>query len=142
MAERSRARTKSRTKAGGLASKGAKKVKDALPPKNNREVMDEKLRQLTTPVLDKYGKPAFDELIERLEGTIDDFNAEVKSLFEDMVHQSREQHARMKSMLAPVEGDDSEEAQAMGNEEHMSEYEKRLENMDEEKTSGAKGNGR
>ena len=142
MAERSRARTKSRAKAGGLASKGAKQVKDALPPKNNREVMGRKLRQLTTPVLDKYGMPAFDELMERLEGTIEDFNAEVKSLFEDMVHQSREYHARMKSMLAPEEGDETGKANAMGNEENMSEYEKRLENMDKEKTSGAKGNGK
>ncbi len=142
MAERSRARTKSRAKAGGLASKGIKKVKDALPPKNNREVMDQKLRQLTTPVLDKYGIPAFDELIERLEGTFDDFNLEVTSLFEDMVHQSREHHARMKSMLAPEEGDETEEAGAMGNQDNMSEYEKRLENMDKEKTSDSKGNGK
>ncbi|MEE9162226.1 MAG: hypothetical protein V3U35_04555 [Candidatus Neomarinimicrobiota bacterium] len=142
MAERRRTGTKSKGKAGGLASMGAKKVKDALPPKNNREVMDQKLRQLTTPVLDKYGMPAFDELIERLEGTIEDFNVEVKSLFEDMVHQSREHHARMKSMLAPEEGDETSEAHAMGNEESMSEYEKRLENMDQEKATGAKGNGK
>lgn len=121
------------SKSRGLAHKGSAKIKEALPPKTNREIMEQKLSGLAAPVLEKYGTPAFDELMTRLETTIEDFNAEVSNLFADMVNQSREDHARMKSMLNPEHGDEQEEA--LKNDDNMSEIEKRLEHRDREATS-------
>ncbi len=121
------------SKSRGLANKGAAKIKAALPPKTNREIMEQKLSALAAPVLENYGTPAFDELITRLETTIEEFNAEVSHLFADMVNQSREDHARMKSMLNPE--DSGEQEEALENDDDMSEIEKRLENRDREANS-------
>ena len=131
------------TQRGGLAKKGAAKVKEALPPKTNREVMEQKLNGLAAPVLEKYGMPAFDELMTRLETTIEEFNAEVSTLFADLVTQSREDHARMKSMLSPEDGGEEENGgkkeEVLGDVENMSEVEKRLEMRDREAESKSSG---
>ena len=121
------------SKSRGLANKGVAKIKEAQPPKTNREIMEQKLSGLAAPVLEKYGTPAFDELITRLETTIEEFNAEVSNLFANMVNQSREDHARMKSMLHPEQGDEKEDA--LENDDNLSEIEKRLENRARESSS-------
>ena len=146
MADRSGARTTARTtgtKTKGRKKPGAAQAEKKSRPQTNREVVLQKLEQLTSPILEKYGVPAFDELVIRLEGTVKEFTEEVNTLFDEMVVQAREDHERMKSLLGEGEneepGEGGEETEDEGG---MSEIEKRLERMDKEagkKTAKEKG---
>ena len=142
MADRRSAGSAKKTRGRGLSNKAARKVKESLPPKTNQEIMDQRLRELSTPVLEKYGVPAFDELMVRLETTIKDFNTEVTTLFDEMVHQSREDHERLKSMLAPNSAVKEGQAEELENQASMSEYELRLENMEREQSAKSHGKGK
>ncbi|UCH09640.1 MAG: hypothetical protein JSU61_10500 [Fidelibacterota bacterium] len=135
MADRPAGRTATRTtgaKTKGRKKPGSSQAGAKSEPQTNREVVFQRLEELTAPILDKYGVPAFDELVTRLEGTVKEFTEEVNTLFDEMVVQAREDHERMKSLL--VEGGDEEcsegETEELVNEEGMSELEKRLEKMD------------
>lgn len=135
---RSAARTKSRaSQAKGRTDKAAKQAKETLQPPSNQEVIRKKLEELTSPILDKYGVLAFDEVMKRLETTVKEFTEEVSTLFDEMVSRSREDHERMKSLLTEEEGNDAEPEEELENEEDMSEFEKRLEHREQKKASQA-----
>ena len=70
---------------------------------NNREQIQKKLIKLTAPILEQYGQIAFEELISRLETTIQEFNTEVGTLFTEMVDQSKEDFGRLKSLMEQEE---------------------------------------
>ena len=135
---RSVARTKSKgSQAKGQTNKAAKQAKETLQPPNNQEVIRKKLEELTSPILDKYGVLAFDEVMKRLETTVKEFTEEVSTLFDEMVSRSREDHERMKSLLTEDEGNELQPAEELENEENMSEFEKRLEHTEQKKASQA-----
>jgi hypothetical protein len=131
MANRAGARSAG-SKPKGRKKQGTTQAGSKNQPETNREVVFQKLDELTSPILEKYGVPAFDELVNRLEGTVKEFTEEVSTLFDEMVVQAREDHERMKSLLVEGENDEQsgEDEDNLVNEEGMSEYEKRLENMD------------
>ena len=106
---------------------------------NNREQIQKKLIKLTAPILEQYGQIAFEELISRLETTIQEFNTEVGTLFTEMVDQSKEDFGRLKSLMEQGEEPEAEAETDGLDLSEMSEYEKRLEAMDQDKpaSSGA-----
>ena len=106
---------------------------------NNREQIQKKLIKLTAPILDQYGQIAFEELISRLETTIQEFNAEVGTLFTEMVDQSKEDFGRLKSLMEQGEEPETEAETGELDLSEMSEYEKRLEAMDQEKPESSGG---
>ncbi len=135
---RSATRTKTTgSKAKGRAKQAATQAGSTPQPQNNRGIVYQKLEEQTAPILEKYGVPAFDELLNRLESTIKEFNEEVGSLFTEMVDQSREEHERMKSLLAEEGCEEGEQEEKLENVENMSEFEKKLERMEEVKASEA-----
>ena len=140
MANRASGRSGTKAKSTGPRAKGRSKKPDnqaeeTLQPQNNREVIRQKLEELTAPILDKYGIPAFDEVMKRLETTVKEFTEEVNTLFSEMVNRSREDHERMKSLLTEEDGNEGEQDEKLENEKEISEFEKRLERMDKENTS-------
>ncbi|MBA7661146.1 hypothetical protein ES703_69158 [subsurface metagenome] len=146
MANRASGRSGTKAKSTGARAKGrsnkpASKAEETLQPLNNQEVIRQKLEELTAPILDKYGVPAFDEVMNRLETTVKEFTEEVNTLFSEMVDRSREDHERLKSLLTEDEGDEGEQDEKPENDEEMSEFEKRLERMEKENTSKSKTKG-
>ncbi|UCH62620.1 MAG: hypothetical protein JSU77_12630 [Fidelibacterota bacterium] len=129
------------SRAKGRSSKSASKAEEKLQPQNNQEVIRQKLEELTAPILEKYGIPAFDEIMNRLETTVKEFTEEVNTLFSEMVIRSREDHERMKSLLTDDEGDEGGHDEKTENNVEMSEFEKRLELMEKENTSKSKAKG-
>jgi len=128
--------------AKGRNKNANKQVEHAAQPQNNREIVYQKLEELTAPVLEKYGVTAFDELMNRLENTIKEFTDEVNTLFTAMVSRSREDHERLKSLLTEEECEEEEQELELENEENMSAFEKKLERMEQEnvpKTAREKG---
>ncbi len=146
MANRASGRSGTKAKSTGSrakerSNKSASKAEETLQPLNNQEVIRQKLEELTAPILDKYGVPAFDELMNRLETTVKEFTEEVNTLFSEMVNRSREDHERLKSLLTEDEGDEGERDEKPDNDEEMSEFEKRLERMEKDNTSKSKTKG-
>lgn len=130
--KRRKARGKStRPKAGERGKASVPAVEGTEQTPTSRGIIVRRLVELTEPIMEQYGQAAFDEVMTRMEATIQDFTQEVRTLFTEMVHQSREEHERLKAMLvqdeAVEEGDVIEEEQ----DTEMSEFEKRLENMDQ-----------
>ncbi len=120
-----RSRAGQRGKASRPAAGGAEQTSAA------REVIVRRLVELTEPIMEQYGQAAFDELLTRMEAAIQDFSQEVRTLFTELVHQSREEHERLKAMLVQdevVEGEDLIEEEQ---DTEMSEFEKRLERMEQ-----------
>ncbi len=121
---------------GKRQSKGtAKIIERELEPQNNKEIVQQKLEDLTSPIMERYGTPAFDEIMARLEITVREFNDEVGTLFKEMVDRSHEDHERMKSLLSGEETDDEKQENEHENGTNMSEYERRLEEEERKKTS-------
>lgn len=146
MANRASGRSSTKAKSTGSRTKGrsnkpASKAEETPQPLNNQEVVRQKLEELTAPILDKYGVPAFDEIINRLETTVKEFTEEVNTLFSEMVNRSREDHERLKSLLTEDEGDEGEQDKQPENDEEISEFEKRLERMEKENSSKSKTKG-
>jgi hypothetical protein len=140
MANRASGRSGTKAKSTGSRAKGRSKKPDnqaeeTLQPQNNREVIRQKLEELTAPILDKYGMPAFDEVMNRLETTVKEFTEEVNTLFSEMVNRSKDDHERMKSLLTEEECDEGEQDEKLENDKEISEFEKRLERMDKENAS-------
>ena len=140
MANRASGRSGTKVKSTGSRAKGRSKKSDNQAEEtpqlqNNREVIRQKLEELTAPILDKYGMPAFDEVMNRLETTVKEFTEEVNTLFSEMVNRSREDHERMKSLLTEEECDEGEQVEKLENDKEISEFEKRLERMDKENAS-------
>ncbi len=146
MANRASGRSGTKAKSTGSRAKGRSKkpdnqVEETLQPLNNQEVIRKKLEELTAPILDKYGVPAFDEIMNRLETTVKEFTEEVNTLFSEMVNRSREDHERLKSLLTEDEGDEGEQDEKPENDEEISEFEKRLERMEKQNSSKSKTKG-
>lgn len=124
-----------RSKSG---SKGGKKGNDDDTPKTNHDVVRERLQELSMPILDKYGESAFDELLARLETTIEEFTTEFETLFSEMIDQSRDDYRRLQSLLTPDDATDASdespkpETPAM---DEMSDFERKLEEMEQEQTA-------
>lgn len=115
----------------------AKTTVKELEPQSNKEIVQQKLEELTSPILEQYGTPAFDEIMARLETTVREFNDEVGTLFKEMVDRSHEDHQRMKSLLSGEEPDDEKQEDDQENKANMSEFEKRLEEEERKKASNA-----
>ena len=124
---------------GKKQGKGTSRMKEKeLEPQNNKEIVQQKLEELTSPILEQYGTPAFDEIMARLETTVREFNDEVGTLFKEMVDRSHEDHVRMKSLLSGEETDDEQQKDEQENEANMSEFERRLEEEERKKASNTK----
>ncbi|MCH7859959.1 MAG: hypothetical protein IID14_09740 [Candidatus Marinimicrobia bacterium] len=109
----------------GTASDPAVELKEQ--PVTTREIMVRRLVVLTEPIMEQYGQAAFDEVMTRMETTLGDFSEEVSTLFTEMVHQSREEHERLKAMLVQDEAVEAADTTEEGQEDaEMSEFEKRL----------------
>ncbi len=98
---------------------------------SNQEQIQKKLVKLSAPILEQYGQIAFEELIKRLETTIQEFNAEVGTLFTEMVDQSKEDYGRLKSLMEQSEEPVEEPDSGRIDDTEMSDFEKRLEEMDQ-----------
>ena len=112
----SRTHRKSMGKPGEEATLSEPVEKKVMEP-TNRDILMGKLDALTSPVMDRYGVTAFDELAARLGATIKAFSDELGGLFSRMVSQSQDEHDRLKSLmtaetadLTGAEGDADREA--------------------------------
>ena len=104
----------------------------------NRAKVSKRLEELTLPVLEKYGQPAFDELHSWLERVVNEFTDEVQTLFDDLVGQAKSDHDRLIGLLRRDANEPTEEtADAVPVEEEvpMSDYERKLESQDSVKGS-------
>lgn len=125
---------------GKAGTKGANKNSADETSQTNHDVVRERLQELSMPILERYGKSAFDELLTRLETTIEEFTNEFETLFNEMIDQSRDDYRRLQSLLTPddttdaVEEAPQPEATAM---DEMSEFERRLEEMEQDKATQA-----
>lgn len=126
-------------KGKGRGGKDFTQEEELFRQSGNQEQIQKKLIKLTAPILEQYGQVAFEELINRLETTIQEFNAEVGTLFTEMVDQSKEDFGRLKSLMEQGEEPVAEPDAGRMDEPEMSEFEKRLEAMDQDKpeSSGA-----
>ncbi|MBC8214398.1 MAG: hypothetical protein ISR90_06665 [Candidatus Marinimicrobia bacterium] len=97
-----------------------------------QEFITEKLSTQLTEVSDKYGKVLVDELISRLEDTIKDFNGEMNILFEDL----KQKELKRQKMLDKIKSEKNlvKEAEVDKNKngQSVSEWEKRLEEIEKE----------
>ncbi len=123
------------TKGRGRAGKEMSQEEEANRQISNQEIIQKKLNKLTSPILDQFGQIAFEELISRLETTIQEFNEEVKSLFTEMVDQSKDDLGRLKSLMVQGEESDDESEPDVADEAGLSEFERRLEAMEKDKSS-------
>ena len=102
--------------------------------KEEREgYLNAKLDDLLDGINSSYGQSLLDELMVRLETTIDDFNKEVDDLMDSLKKSSDEKEKLMQQIKAnePDEPQDpTASSDDTGNEERdLSEWEKRLEGM-------------
>jgi len=104
--------------------------------KEQREgYLQNKLDDLLDGINASYGQSLLDELMIRLEATIDDFNKEVDDLMDSLKKSSDEKEKLLQQIKSgeiedtnedkpqPVDGEDSDEKQ------ELSEWEKRLEGI-------------
>ena len=102
--------------------------------KEDREgYLNAKLDDLLDGINSSYGQSLLDELMVRLETTIDDFNKEVDDLMDSLKKSSDEKEKLMQQIKAN-EPDEPQDATAISDdteteERDLSEWEKRLEGM-------------
>lgn len=127
----------SEAKGKGRGGKEFTQEEELFRQTGNQEQIQKKLIKLSAPILEQYGQVAFEELINRLETTIQEFNAEVGTLFTEMVDQSKEDYGRLKSLIDQGEEPVAEPETGRMDESEMSEYEKRLEAMEQGKSESS-----
>ena len=97
--------------------------------------LNDKLDDLLDGINASYGEELFNELVERLQRTIDDFNEEIANLTEEVKGNSEK---RAEIIHTLMEGQDMSQSSAPANDagessnldsEIMSEWEKRLEGL-------------
>ncbi len=143
MANRTVARRKKGTAKGSEAKgkgRGGKEFtqeEEMFRQTSNQEQIQKKLIKLSAPILEQYGQIAFEELINRLETTIQEFNAEVGTLFIELVDQSKEDYGRLKSLMEQGEEPEAEPETGRIDESELSEFERRLEAMDQGKSESS-----
>ncbi len=122
----------------GIAGpKSGKKGNDEKQELDNHAVVRERLQKLALPVREQYGESAFDELLSRLEATIEEFTHEYETLFTELIDQSKDDYRRLQNLMAPDEATEAAE-EATEPEvatEELSEIERRLEGMEHEETA-------
>ncbi len=121
-----------RGRRGGQRGKAAKAADSTKPADvyGKKVVIYKKLKELLNPVMDNFGLAATEEMVGRMEVTIGEFNNEVASLFTEMVGQSKENHAHLKSLLTQEEDSEPETELDEAALEGMSDIEKRLEGIE------------
>lgn len=121
-----------RGRRGGQRGKTTKAAVSTKPADmyGKKLVVYKKLKELINPVMDNFGLAATEEVVGRMEATIIEFNNEVASLFTELVGQSKENHAHLKSLLTQEEGSETEPELDEAAFEGMSDIEKRLEGME------------
>ena len=103
----SRTHRKSMGKPGEDSTPSEPLEKTPMEP-TNRDILKSKLDALTSPVMDRYGLTAFDELTARLGATIKAFSDELGELFSRMVSQSQDEYDRLKSLMTAETADPTE----------------------------------
>ena len=94
-----------------------------------------KLDDLLDGINASYGQSLLDELMSRLEATIDDFNKEVDTLMNSLKKSSEEKENLIqqikagKTPKAHAEGESNEEIPETDEDRELSEWEKRLEGI-------------
>ena len=97
--------------------------------------LNDKLDDLLDGINASYGEELFNELVERLQRTIDDFNEEIESLTEEVKGNSEK---RAEIIHTLMEGQEMSQSSSTANDpnesnnldsEIMSEWEKRLEGL-------------
>jgi len=94
-----------------------------------------KLDDLLDGINASYGQSLLDELMSRLEATIDDFNKEVDTLMDSLKKSSEEKEKLIqkikagKTPKADAEGEFTEDKPEIEEERELSEWEKRLEGI-------------
>ncbi len=94
-----------------------------------KEFLMAKINEMTDGVAPGYGEAFLEELMNRLEKTVSEFNEEVTALLETLRSQSVERHEKLQELIeqggeAPQQEPASEMSSA---ESEMSDWEKRLE---------------
>ncbi len=99
---------------------------------SRQKYLEEKFDDLLEVIDNSYGKALMDELVNRMEKTIDDFNEEIQSLMEQL-----KANTDRKSLLLQKLRDRSEELNSQSNvedddqeERELSAWERRLEGLD------------
>ena len=123
-------------KAKGRGVKEFTQEEELFRQTSNQEIIQKKLIKLSAPILEQYGQIAFEELINRLETTIQEFNEEVGTLFTGMVDQSKEAYGRLKSLMDQKEAPEEEPEPGVVEDAGLSEFEKRLEAMEQGVAAG------
>ena len=94
-----------------------------------------KLDDLLDGINASYGQSLLDELMSRLEATIDDFNKEVDTLMNSLKKSSEEKENLIqqikagKTLKADAEGEPTEDKPDTDEDRELSEWEKRLEGI-------------
>ena len=94
-----------------------------------------KLDDLLDGINASYGQSLLDELMSRLEATIDDFNKEVDTLMNSLKKSSEEKENLIqqikagKTLKADTEGEPTEDKPDTDEDRELSEWEKRLEGI-------------
>ena len=94
-----------------------------------------KLDDLLDGINASYGQSLLDELMSRLEATIDDFNKEVDTLMDSLKKSSEEKEKLIqlikagKTTKADAEGESTKDKPEIEEDRELSEWEKRLEGM-------------
>ena len=94
-----------------------------------------KLDDLLDGINASYGQSLLDELMSRLEATIDDFNKEVDTLMDSLKKSSEEKEKLIqlikagKTPKADAEGESTEDKPETDEDRELSEWEKRLEGI-------------
>lgn len=98
---------------------------------DRKKYLSEKLDDLMDGINDSYGTVLMDELISRMERTVSDFNEEVTVLMEQLKLNSERRDELMEKIKSGAAEEAAEsEVVADSGEREMSEWEKRLEQMD------------
>ena len=111
---------------------------ESAPPKVDpqQQYLMDQFGGLMDQVGDGFGGPLQEELIRRLEQTIADFHEEVNEMLGNLKDNSEKRHDRLKEIWnnPDAAGDDvaDEPDDGPGGESDMSEYEKRIEGLEDD----------
>ena len=106
--------------------------KEVQPEELQKSYLLENFEAIIEQIGEGYGAPLQEELIRRMEKTVAEFHKDVSDLVVQLKEQSEKRQNTLKQMLS---SDDQKLADAGDSpeESEMSDYERRLENMDAQK---------
>ena len=106
--------------------------KEVQPEELQKSYLLKNFETIIEQIGEGYGAPLQEELIRRLEKTVAEFHKDVSDLVTQLKEQSEKRQNSLKQMLS---SDDQKLADAGDSpeESEMSDYERRLENMDAQK---------